>query len=137
MDVSAIYSIDDARRLLSEGNKPNLTTAAGRAAAAAEKQKQIAVAAKQFEAIIVRQLLSPAIKPLMAGGGLGGEKSGADAGGGSNIYSYLVTDAMANCLTQGGGLGLSNILEKQLTPKGSVPAAKAAAVYGTGEAKKS
>lgn len=141
MDVSAIYTIADARRLLDEGPKPNLATAAGRAEAASEKQKQIAAAAKQFEAIIVRQMLEPAIDPLMSSDPLGsagnGDSGSSGMGGGGSIYSYLVTDSLANCLTQGGGLGLSNILEKQLTPRGSVPTAQAAAVYGAGEAKKS
>jgi len=38
---------------------------------------------------------------------------------------------------QGGGLGLSKILEKQLTPKGSVTSAQVADAYRAGEATKS
>ena len=68
-------------------------------------------AASQFEAIILRQLLSPSIEPMMSGG-LGGSK---DSGG--SMYGYMLTDTLANSLAQGGGLGLARMLEKQLTPK--------------------
>lgn len=92
--------------------------------------KQIHAAAQQFEAIILRQLLEPAMEPLMSG--LGGGESG-----GGGVYGYMATDVMANSLSQGGGLGISKILEKQLTPKGSVASAQVAEAYRTGEAIKS
>ena len=92
--------------------------------------KQIHAAAQQFEALILRQLLEPAMEPLMSGG-LGGEQSGG------GVYGYMATDVMANSLSQGGGLGLSKILEKQLTPKGSVTSAQVADAYRAGEATKS
>lgn len=92
--------------------------------------KQIHAAAEQFEALILRQLLEPAMAPLMSGG-LGGEQSGG------GVYGYLATDVMANSLSQGGGLGISKILEKQLTPKGTVTSAQVAEAYRTGEANKS
>lgn len=69
-------------------------------------------AAKQFEAIILRQLLEPVMQPAMSG--LGGSE-----GSGNSIYGYMLTDAMANQLAQGGGLGLSKMLEKEFTPKGA------------------
>ena len=71
------------------------------------------------------------MEPLMSGG-LGGGESG-----GGGVYGYMATDVMANSLSQGGGLGLSKILEKQLTPKGSVASAQVAEAYRTGEAIKS
>jgi flagellar protein FlgJ len=131
MNVSSINSIADARRAFSTelharpaaGSKPG-------SAVKSDAQKQTSVAARQFEAIILRQLLSPAIEPLMSGGLTGGQ---AVKGGGGGVYGYLVTDVMANSLSQCGGLGLSQMLEKQLTPKGSVTAAQAATAYGTGK----
>jgi len=68
-------------------------------------------AASQFEAIILRQLLAPSIEPMMSGG-LGG----AQGSGGGGMYGYMLTDTLANSLSQGGGLGLARMLEKQLTP---------------------
>lgn len=67
----------------------------------------------QFEAILVRQLLKPAIEPLMQGG-MGGAGGAGGAGGG--IYGYLLTDVLAGSLSQGRELGFARLLERQLTP---------------------
>ncbi len=72
-------------------------------------------AASQFEAIILRQLLTPTIEPLM-NGGIGG--TGSSGGG---VYGYMLTDVLADSLSKGGGLGLSQILSRQLTPRGLPP----------------
>jgi flagellar protein FlgJ len=76
---------------------------------------ELAKAAQQFEAIMVRQLLAPAIEPMM-NGGMGGEKSKSGAGGGGGVYSYMLTDTLANSIAQGGGLGLSSVISRQLSP---------------------
>lgn len=130
MNVSSINNVGDAKRMMAAGKAA--TAAGDPAAAAAERKKQGGVAAKQFEAIILRQLLSPAIEPMM-NSGLGGAEGGSSGGG---VYGYMLTDVLANSLSQGGGLGLSRILEKQLTPKGSVTAAKAASAYAPGKMNK-
>lgn len=83
----------------------------------------IGKAVQQFEAIILRQLLEPSIRPVMSGG-LGG---GDDAGGG--IYGYMLTDALAGSIAKGGGLGLAHVLEQQLAPAGT--AAPEAAIRAT------
>ncbi|WP_221030234.1 flagellar biosynthesis protein FlgJ [Actomonas aquatica] len=73
--------------------------------------------AAQFEAIIVRQLLKPAIDPIMGGGGgMGGGQGGAVGGGGGGVYGYLLTDVLAGSLAQGGKLGFASLVEQQLTP---------------------
>ena len=125
MEVSFVNSAADARRAFAT------ETGAGTASSSAQPSaKQIQAAARQFEAIILRQLLSPAIEPLMSHG-LGGNSAGNGSGGGG-VYGYLVTDVLANSLSQGGGLGLARMLEKQLTPKGAVSAAQAVATYRAG-----
>lgn len=131
MQVSSINSINDAKRLLAS-TSPD-ATGSDPAARAAASRNQASVAAKQFEAIILRQLLSPAIEPLMSGGITAGK--GAMSGGGGGMYGYLVTDVMANSLSQGQGLGLSRILEKQLTPKSAALPSQAAASYRAGSTK--
>ena len=137
MNVSSINSVADARRLLaSEMSQAGQTNSAASAeqGSTAERAKQAGVAAKQFEAIILRQMLTPAIEPLMTNG-IDGNKSGGSGGG---VYSYLLTDVMANCLSQGGGMGLSKILQQQLMPKGSTTdAAHAAAAYAQWKGDKS
>jgi len=60
--------------------------------------------AQQFEAILLRQLLAPALENL--------------PGAGNGVYNYMLTDAVANKLSTGSGLGLSRILERQFTPAG-------------------
>ena len=129
MQVSSINSVADARRAFAT------ETGAGAAPASAPPSAtQIQAAARQFEAIILRQLLTPAIEPLMSHG-LGGSSAEKSTGGGGGVYGYLVTDVLANTLSQGGGLGLARILGKQLTPKSAVSAAQAAATYRAGESK--
>jgi len=128
MEISSINSAAEARRAFATE-----TGAGGAPASASPSPTQIKAAAQQFEAIILRQLLTPAIEPLMSHG-LGGD-SKQNGGGGGGIYGYLVTDVLATSLSKGGGLGLSRMLEKQLTPKGAVSAAQAAATYRAGELK--
>lgn len=74
---------------------------------AAQRQK----AAAQFEAVLVRQLIAPALNGMM-GGGEGG-------GGGGGVYGYMLTDLLAEKITEGQGLGLSATIARQLSPRGS------------------
>jgi flagellar protein FlgJ len=89
----------------SSGVNPSKSTNSGRDPAAIKK------AASQFEAIIMRQLLAPSMESMMSGG-----LSGSKESGGGGMYGYMLTDTLANTLSQGGGLGLARMLEKQLTP---------------------
>jgi flagellar protein FlgJ len=79
---------------------------------------EVAKAAQQFEAIMVRQLLAPSIEPMMSGG-LGGDSG---SGGGGGVYGYMLTDVLASSITQGGGIGLSDVISRQLSP--ATPVAK-------------
>jgi Rod binding domain-containing protein len=77
----------------------------------AAKQTDAQKVAAQFEAILVRQMIGPAIESAMGGGGQAG-------GGGGGTYSYMLTDTIANQLTAGRGLGLAPMIAQQLTPRG-------------------
>lgn len=106
--------------LSSAGPSPALLAAARRAdfgaPGARPAPEDVQRAAKQFEAILVRQLLAPAIEPMMANS-LGG------SGSGGGVYGYMLTDALASSITQGAGLGLSAVVQSQLSPRASsVPA---------------
>jgi len=79
-------------------------------------QAQGKVVAQQFEAVLLRQFLDKSVGSMMGGGA------------GSDVYGYMLTDALSQKLARGGGLGMSSILEKQFSPPGH-PAA-AAAVKG-------
>ena len=59
-------------------------------------------ASHQFESILLRQFLTDSMKPLLEGGPTG------------QVYGYLLTDALANSISDAGGLGLSSVLQSQL-----------------------
>jgi flagellar protein FlgJ len=78
------------------------------------QSEQVKAVAGQFEAILLRQFLQESV------GGIMGGKDGGPTG---NVYGYLLTDVLANQLSSGGGLGLSRVLEQQLTPRAPSAAA--------------
>src|SRR5438067_1794885 len=78
-------------------------------------EEQRAAVAGQFEAILMRQFLQESIGSMM-----GGDKSGGGSGGGGGVYSYMLTDTLADKLTQGRGMGIAPMIAKQLTPRGAV-----------------
>jgi flagellar protein FlgJ len=75
---------------------------------------QVKAASAQFEAILLRQFLQESVGGLMGG---------QDSGSGGNVYGYMLTDVLATKLSEGGGLGLASVLQKQLTPRGMNAAA--------------
>ena len=83
---------------------------------------QRSAVAKQFEAVLIRQLLGKTMSSMLGG------KEGGVAG---SVYGDMLTDTMANQLSAGPGLGLGRFIERQLTPRGEtmpVPPATTAPV---------
>jgi len=78
-------------------------------------EQREAVAA-QFEAILLRQFLQESVSSMMGG------KSGD--GGGGNVYGFMLTDTLADKLSQGRGMGIAPMIAKQLAPRGATVAAK-------------
>jgi flagellar protein FlgJ len=105
MNVSPISS---AQMLSSLSPEPTLRTAGGNDEA--DRQK----VAAQFEAVLVRQLLAPALNGIM-----GGQSGGPGAG----MYGYMLTDILSSKLTEGQGLGLGSVIARQLSPRGSAASA--------------
>ena len=87
--------------------------------------EQRAAVAGQFEAILLRQFLQDSIGSMLGDKGSGGGGGGA----GGSVYGYMLTDTLADKLSQGKGMGLASMIAKQLTPRGAPadPAAKNAA----------
>jgi Rod binding domain-containing protein len=79
------------------------------------REQQMAKVAGQFEAIMVRQFLTEAMKPMTDGC-----FNDEDMPGG-NIYKSMMVDTLADGVENGGGLGLSNVIQLQL--QGRSPAA--------------
>ncbi len=115
MNVEALTSLSSSpAAALAALSAPAPASPGGTAKTAATTDAQRKKAAAQFEAILVRQLLSQSVGSMMGGTG---HTSGM-------IYGDLMTDVLAQKLTAGNGLGLGRMIEKQLTP---TAAAKAAA----------
>lgn len=72
---------------------------------AAGSDGQAKMVAQQFEAIMLRQFLSKSVSSMMD----------SDNSPSGDVYGYFLTDTLATQLAQGGGLGLSKVLQKQFT----------------------
>jgi Rod binding domain-containing protein len=92
--------------LLTHAEHARAAHLSGAALRTASPVEQRAAVAAQFEAILVRQLLSKTMASMMDSG---------DSTAGS-VYGDLVTDTLAQSLTAGQGLGLGRMIEQQLTP---------------------
>ncbi len=71
----------------------------------AHADKRLEEASRQFEAVLLRQMLSSLGR---ATGGTSGQA------GGSTIYGSMVVDAVADAVSRAGGLGLGSMLTKAL-----------------------
>ena len=80
---------------------------------AVDKEKTVE-AARQFEALLLRHVLSSLEKTTSMGGP---KKSGANS-----TYQSMVVDALADGIAQAGGLGLSELVARML--EGEMGAAK-------------
>ncbi|HTI72312.1 MAG TPA: rod-binding protein [Candidatus Limnocylindria bacterium] len=69
-------------------------------------------ACRQFEAVLVRQILGEGQKPMVA------SKDNLNAGG-SSIYRDMVNAQMADQMTRGDGIGLSRALSHELSRRQS------------------
>jgi len=74
--------------------------------AGSSPKAQARVVSQQFESVLLKQFLDKSVGSMMG------------SGAGSDVYGYMLTDALSQSLAKGGGLGLSSILERQLAPSG-------------------
>lgn len=77
------------------------------------QDQQLKSVSSQFEAILLRQFLQDSVGKIMGG------ESGGPTG---SIYGYLLTDTLASKLSEGGGLGLASVIQKQLSPRAALTA---------------
>src|SRR5580658_3649496 len=69
------------------------------------EQQKIAEASRQFEAIMLRQILSEAQKPVIS-------SEFTDNSTSAGIYQDYVTNALADSMSKSGTLGLANVFEQ-------------------------
>jgi flagellar protein FlgJ len=77
------------------------------------EQQKISEASRQFEAIMLRQILSESQKPVIT-------SEFTDNSTAAGIYQDYITNTLADSMSKSGTLGLAKIFEQQL----SHPAAK-------------
>jgi hypothetical protein len=70
--------------------------------------ERVSKAACDFEAILLRSLLEPLQKSFSK---IAGEADSA----GQEDYQYMATEAFASAIVSSGGLGIANMISKQLT----------------------
>jgi flagellar protein FlgJ len=90
----------------------------------ATEEKKLAEATRQFEAMLLRQILQQARQTVI-------KSKFTESSAGSEIYQDLVNAQMADAMTQSGGFGLARTLERQLSPhtssahpKATIPTSK-------------
>ena len=72
------------------------------------EESKLAAAGLEFEALLLRQFLTEALKPLTENG---------DTFGGKNpVYGYFITDTLATSLSKSGAFGYSSLIQAQLAP---------------------
>ena len=73
------------------------------------QKEKVAEVSRQFEAVLLRQIMSQAQKPMF--------KSSLMAGDGTSnaIYQDMITQQLADRISKGGTFGFAKVLEQQLT----------------------
>src|SRR5882724_3935694 len=94
-------------------------TAAGAPKAEAPDPK-VLKAARDFEAIFVRQMLKSLEKTTAAG-------CGTQASAGEKTYGSMIVDTLSESMSKAGGLGLAEVIAKSFAVQHPELAAKAAA----------
>ena len=74
----------------------------------AKQNEELKLASQQFEAVLIRQFLGRALKPLLH------DSLGSNAPG-AHIYQHMITDAIANQLAAQNTFGMSSLLQMQLS----------------------
>ncbi len=95
----------------------NALHGAATAKAAEQVDPKALMAAKDFEAIFLRTLLSSLEKTTSV-------KGGGKLDTGQSTYGSMVVGAMADQISQGGGIGLAEIVAKSLTAHGLAPSSE-------------
>lgn len=72
------------------------------------EQQKIAEASRQFEAIMLRQILSESQKPVI-------KSEFTDNSTAAGIYQDYITNALADSMSKAGTLGLAKVFDQQLS----------------------
>jgi Rod binding domain-containing protein len=78
------------------------------------KQQKIHEASRQFEAIMLQQILSEMQKPVITG-------EFTDDSTAAGIYQDYISNTLAQSISKSGGFGFAKVFEQQLSPPSSKP----------------
>jgi len=79
---------------------------------AVSQEQKIAEASRQFEALLLRQILSESQKPVIT-------SAATDDSNTAGIYQDMITNQLADHLSRSGGIGLAKSFERELSPHAS------------------
>ena len=82
------------------------------------EHQKIGEASRQFEAMLLRQILSETQKPVI-------KSAFTDNSTAAGIYQDFITNQLSDCLSKSGGLGLAKVFERQLNHPADQAAADA------------
>ena len=85
---------------------------------------KLAQAAKDFEAIFVRQMLKSLEKTTAAG-------CGTQASAGEKTYGSMIVDTLSESISKAGGLGLADVIARSMASQHPSPAARPGALPAT------
>lgn len=97
---------------------PQTMPSAAELTAQMPKTEGLVKACDQFEGMLVRQILSEGLKPMLA-------KPPGSGAAGAGIYDYMMTDTLANGVAGNRSVGISHLLQQQLSPRSTHPAPEA------------
>ena len=98
--------------------------AAGAATKPDAPDPKVVKAAKDFEAIFVRQMLKSLEKTTAAG-------CGTQASAGEKTYGSMIVDTLSESISKAGGLGLADVIARSMAIQHPSPASKAGAAAAT------
>jgi hypothetical protein len=89
---------------------PQTMPSAAELAGQLPKSEKLGKACDQFEGMLVRQILSEGMKPMLA-------KTPGSGAAGAGVYDYMLTDTLANGIAGKNGVGISHLLQQQFAPR--------------------
>ena len=79
------------------------------------ESEKVAEIGRQFEAILLRQYLGDAMKPMLSGGVMNGMNTAQ-----KGMYQDMMVNTLADQISSSGQFGLSRMFQMQLMPKNTV-----------------
>ena len=110
MDTASLLTLQSAQTNVAESAQKNLAAQAaqaGNSQSSAQTSSKNAKLGLDFESMVLSQLMAPMFEGLKSDGPFGG-------GEGEDAMKSFYVDAMAKQMAKHGGVGISNMMQKEL-----------------------